>query len=246
MITEQLKPTNIIRKCLFLLAVCCLHDAIAKPDFEGISLGGTRIVINEKEKSHSFPVKNNTLNNYIIKSDVFFIDENGFSSNKKIDCFFVEPPIDRIDSEEIKYINIINDCEGVLADDVESIFYLRVRFVPEKIDNRNIIVNALNYNIKLLYRPKGVGHSEATFKVKKEDDILYIDNASKFNLNIADILVNNNLSVKPNNEMLIIKPLSIYPIVIKGVNNKVEKITVKYIDSFGYEQSKEQVIHENN
>lgn len=46
--------------------------------------------------------------------------------------------------------------------------------------------------------------------------------------------------------MLIIKPLSIYPIVIKGVNNKVEKITVKYIDSFGYEQSKEQVIHENN
>lgn len=246
MITEQLKPTNIIRNCLFLLAVCCLHDAIAKPDFEGISLGGTRIVINEKEKSHSFPVKNNTLNNYIIKSDVFFIDENGFSSNKKVDCFFVEPPIDRIDGEEIKYINIINDCAGVLPDDVESIFYLRVRFVPEKIDNSNIIVNSLNYNVKLLYRPKGTENAEITFKVKKEGGVLYLDNTSKFNLNVANILVNDNFSVKPKNEMLIIKPLSVYPIVIKMANTKVEKITLKYIDSFGYEQSKEQIIHENN
>ncbi|MFH0134566.1 molecular chaperone [Variovorax sp. VaC1] len=124
------------------------------PAGAGVMLGGTRVILGEKDREASIPVKNTGTSPYVVQT---WIDA-GEGKNKT--PLLVTPPLSRLDPGMENILRIMR-VAGELPADRESVFWLNVKEIPEKSNEENVLQIAVRSRIKLFYRPsKLVGKSD--------------------------------------------------------------------------------------
>lgn len=122
----------------------------------GVMLGGTRVILGEKDREASIPVKNTGTSPYVVQA---WIDA-GEGKNKT--PLLVTPPLSRLDPGMENILRIMR-LAGELPADRESVFWLNVKEIPERSKEENVLQIAVRSRIKLFYRPaKLPGKSEET------------------------------------------------------------------------------------
>ncbi|MGJ7545758.1 fimbrial biogenesis chaperone [Variovorax sp. LT1R16] len=116
------------------------------PAGAGVTLGGTRVILGEKDREASIPVKNTGTSPYVIQA---WIDA-GEGRNKT--PLLVTPPLSRLDPGMENILRILR-VAGELPADRESVFWLNVKEIPEKSAEENVLQIAVRSRIKLFYRP---------------------------------------------------------------------------------------------
>lgn len=116
------------------------------PAYAGITLSGTRVILGEKDREASIPVKNTSTSPYVVQT---WIDA-GEGNNKT--PLLVTPPLSRLDPGRENILRIMR-VAGDLPADRESVFWLNVKEIPERSKDENVLQIAVRSRIKLFYRP---------------------------------------------------------------------------------------------
>lgn len=116
------------------------------PAGAGITLSGTRVILGEKDREASIPVKNTSTSPYVVQT---WIDA-GEGHNKT--PLLVTPPLSRLDPGMENILRIMR-VAGDLPADRESVFWLNVKEIPERSKDENVLQIAVRSRIKLFYRP---------------------------------------------------------------------------------------------
>jgi fimbrial chaperone protein len=126
-----------------VLAVCTLAVNAS------VMLGGTRVILGEKDRQASIPLKNTGSSPYVVQTWV----DAGEGKNKT--PLLVTPPLSRLDPGAENILRIVR-ISGDLPSDRESAFWLNVKEIPEKSDQPNVLQIAVRTRIKIFYRPAGL------------------------------------------------------------------------------------------
>ncbi len=137
---------NRIRWTLGIVAMLCLQW----PAAAGVMLGGTRVILGEKDREASIPVKNTGTSPYVVQA---WIDA-GEGKNKT--PMLVTPPLSRLDPGMENILRIMR-VAGELPADRETVFWLNVKEIPERSKDENVLQIAVRSRIKLFYRPASLG-----------------------------------------------------------------------------------------
>lgn len=116
------------------------------PAGAGVMLGGTRVILGEKDREASISVKNTGTSPYVVQA---WIDA-GEGKNKT--PLLVTPPLSRLDPGMENILRILR-VGGELPADRESVFWLNVKEIPERSAEENVLQIAVRSRIKLFYRP---------------------------------------------------------------------------------------------
>lgn len=127
------------------------------PAAAGVLLGGTRVILQEKDREASIPMKNTGNAPYVVQA---WIDA-GEGRNKT--PLLVTPPLSRLDPGMENILRIVRAGTG-LPTDRESVFWLNVKEIPEKPSEDNVLQIAVRTRIKLFYRPTGLPGNAAGAK----------------------------------------------------------------------------------
>lgn len=119
------------------------------PASAGVVLGGTRVILGERDREASIPAKNNGTSPYVVQA---WIDA-GEGKNKT--PLLVTPPLSRLDPGKENILRIMR-VSGELPADRESVFWLNVKEIPEKAQEENVLQIAVRSRIKLFYRPSNL------------------------------------------------------------------------------------------
>ncbi|CAA2108766.1 fimbrial biogenesis chaperone [Variovorax paradoxus] len=123
--------------------------ALQWPAGAGVMLGGTRVILGEKDREASIPVKNTGVSPYVVQA---WIDA-GEGQNKT--PLLVTPPLSRLDPGMENILRIMRTA-GDLPADRESVFWLNVKEIPERSKEENVLQIAVRSRIKVFYRPSGL------------------------------------------------------------------------------------------
>lgn len=117
------------------------------PASAGVMLGGTRVILGEKDREASISVKNTGTSPYVVQT---WIDAGEGNTKTPL---LVTPPLSRLDPGMENILRIMRVGGGLPADR-ESVFRLNVKEIPEKADTKeNTLQIAVRTRIKLFYRP---------------------------------------------------------------------------------------------
>jgi len=160
-----------------------------------VMLGGTRVIMNEKDRQASIPLKNTGTSPYVVQT---WIDA-GEGKNKV--PLLVTPPLSRLDPGAENILRIVR-ISGDLASDRETVFWLNVKEIPEKSDQPNVLQVAVRTRIKVFYRPAGLAakpeqaSSQVTLSVVPGPDgkgaALRVNNPSAYNLTFTGFKINGS------------------------------------------------------
>ncbi len=131
----------------------------AMPAHANVTLGGTRVILAERDREASIPVKNNGLASYVIQAWM----DAGEGQNKT--PFTVTPPLSRLDPGKENILRILR-VSAELPGDRESVFWLNVKEIPEKSNQENVLQIAIRTRIKLFYRPSALPGSPAESRTR--------------------------------------------------------------------------------
>ncbi|WP_211461978.1 fimbrial biogenesis chaperone [Collimonas silvisoli] len=172
-----------------VLAICALAANA------GVMLGGTRVILGEKDRQASIPLKNHDTSPYVVQTWV----DAGEGKNKT--PLLVTPPLSRLDPGAENILRIVR-ISGDLPSDRESVFWLNVKEIPEKSDQPNVLQIAVRTRIKIFYRPAGLAgkpeeaHSLITLAVVPGEDgkgaALRVSNPSAYNVTFPGFKINNS------------------------------------------------------
>lgn len=164
------------------------------PASAGVLLGGTRVILGEKDREASIPVKNTGTSPYVVQT---WIDA-GEGNNKT--PLLVTPPLSRLDPGMENILRIMRVGGGLPADR-ESVFRLNVKEIPEKADTKeNTLQIAVRTRIKLFYRPSSLpgkpsdARTHLKWVVSAGEDgrgaVLRIGNDSAYHVTFTGLTVN--------------------------------------------------------
>lgn len=146
----------------------------------GVIVEGTRMIYDENRKENSIVVRNNSDGPSFIKS---WIDSNVISGKENIANkapFELIPSLYKLEAGGQYAIKVTHKGQN-LPIDRESLFWINIKSVPEKINiQKNALVVSLIQRLKLFYRP---------FGIKEPTEMDY--NQLKFSIERNKILVNN-------------------------------------------------------
>ncbi|MDB5766004.1 MAG: Fimbrial chaperone protein [Collimonas fungivorans] len=161
----------------------------------GVMLGGTRVILGEKDRQASIPLKNTGTAPYVVQT---WIDA-GEGKNKT--PLLVTPPLARMDPGAENILRIVR-IAGDLPSDRESVFWLNVKEIPEKSDQQNVLQVAVRTRIKVFYRPTGLAGKPdearglVTLSVVPGEDgkgaALRVSNPSAYNITFTGFKINGN------------------------------------------------------
>lgn len=137
-----------IRWALGFVAMLCLPW----PAAAGVMLGGTRVILGEKDREASIPMKNTGASPYVVQA---WIDAGEGRTKTPM---LVTPPLSRLDPGMENILRILR-VAGELPVDRESVFWLNVKEIPERSKEENVLQIAVRSRIKLFYRPSGLAGS---------------------------------------------------------------------------------------
>ncbi|EEZ39037.1 fimbrial chaperone [Photobacterium damselae] len=213
-----------------LLALCTFSQSASA----AFVLNGTRYIYDEGRKNISFEITNQSKETYggqvwiqntsLPKSEVAFVP---------IPSFF------KVDGKQTQVVRIMKITDK-LPKDKESLFWLNVQEIPPiNKDQNNIMVIAVNTQVKLIYRPtlliKGRENAEAKMTLKKVGDSYALNNPTPYYFAVTALKVNGKaikLSTTLGNELGMIAPQS--SILLKGIKlMPSSKVEIEAIDDYG-------------
>lgn len=160
----------------------------------GVTLGGTRVILGEKQREASIPVKNNGATPYVVQA---WIDA-GEGQNKT--PLLVTPPLSRLDPGMENILRIMR-VGSSLPTDRESVFWLNVKEIPERSKEENILQIAVRTRIKVFYRPSTLaGHAGEARQALRwvvsqapggEGAVLKVANTSAYHVTFIKLKVND-------------------------------------------------------
>ncbi|MGJ7509675.1 fimbrial biogenesis chaperone [Variovorax sp. GT1P44] len=164
------------------------------PAGAGVMLAGTRVILGEKDREASIPLKNTGTAPYVVQA---WIDA-GEGMNKT--PLFVTPPLSRLDPGMENILRIMR-AGGSLPTDRESVFWLNVKEIPEKSREENVLQIAVRTRIKIFYRPSDLSGQpgEARAKLKwavsangsRHGAVLKVANTSAYHVTFTALKVND-------------------------------------------------------
>lgn len=158
--------------CLFLVATC-------GNVWSAITVDRTRVVFDANKKTESIIITNKDLTKPYL-AQAWLEDEQ--RKKMVVDSpLIITPPVTRVEPNEKKIFRIVKTPMAKnLSKDRESLFYLNVREVPPKNNDRNVLQVALQTSMKLIYRPDEISLKHGDFK---GDQIKLVRIQGGFNIN---------------------------------------------------------------
>lgn len=154
-----------------------------------VQLSGTRVIMNEKDRSVSVYAKNLTAAPFVVQA---WIDGQAEEMETP---FFITPPLSRFDGQAERSLSISRVGQGKLPGDRESYYWVNVLEIPQKVEGtQNSLTLATRTRIKLFYRPTAIlelprGPEQVKWTLAREGKSCSIDiqNGSAYNMNFARI-----------------------------------------------------------
>lgn len=217
-------------KILILLMLCTFsHSA-----FAAFILNGTRFIYEEGRKNISIEISNESKETYggqvwvenvlIPKDDVAFVP---------MPSFF------KVDGGKKQVVRIIKVSDK-LPQDKESIFWLNVQEIPPvNKDKNNVMVVAVNTQVKLIYRPISIAkkreNAEAKMELVKEGKYYRLNNPTPYYFAITELKVDGKtikLEKELSHKLGMVSPKS--SILLSDIKLLPTSIVViKAIDDYG-------------
>jgi len=227
-----------IKKCpLFIIILILLGSVLfllTQFAYAGVSLGQTRIVYHQKNKSQTVQVINDSDTLYLAQSTVMAALSE---PNETASSFAVTPPLTRIEPRSETQLKLLPKSLGTLPTDRESLFFFAVQFIPEgKRPTENASTSHINLMtkiiLKLIYRPATVTSDPesvaSTLKVKSTNTGIEFENPSAHYLTLVNLRFDGQpyaTTVAP-----MIAPMSTLQL---DVNHKAKTMTWQVINDFG-------------
>ena len=212
------------------------------PAAAGVLLGGTRVILQEKDREASIPMKNTGNAPYVVQA---WIDA-GEGKNKT--PLVVTPPLSRLDPGMENILRIIR-AGGGFPTDRESVFWLNVKEIPEKSNEENVLQIAVRTRIKLFYRPTGLPGNAAEAKGRLEwavdsgeggqGAVLKVANPTPWHVTLTSLNVNGGQQVI-NANMLAPYGESSYPLTSVKSPQAIE-VRFSTLNDYGAETPEEMV-----
>lgn len=127
-----------------------------------VQVGATRVIFQETNREASLPIKNGDSHPYVVQAWV----DAGEGRNDT--PFLLVPPLSRLDPSVENVLRVMRVSDE-LPQDRESVFWINVKEIPEKVQQDNVLQLAIRTRIKLFYRPlklAGSGAVEARKELK--------------------------------------------------------------------------------
>lgn len=202
--------------------------------YAGVSLGQTRIVYHQKNKSQTIQVLNDSDTLYLAQSTVM----SALSEpNKTASSFAIIPPLTRIEPRSETQLKLLPKSLGTLPTDRESLFFFAVQFIPEsKRSTENVSTSNINVMtkiiLKLIYRPTAVTSDPEsvapTLKIKSTNTGVKLENPSAHYLTLVNLRFDGQPYVTTVAPM--VAPMSTLQL---EVNHKAKTMTWQVLNDFG-------------
>lgn len=179
--------------------------------FATVQLGANRLIYDAKKSDVNMVLKNSEDRAYLIQS---WVDAKGNSQleNSKLP-FVISPPLFKMQPKSENVVQVIYPDNG-LPVDRESLVWLNIKVIPsmtlEEQKQKNKVVVAVNYRVKLFFRPDGLmgSSSDAVSKLhwkKTGSDKVTAINDSAYYVTMNKIVFNGKsepISVATNNSLV--------------------------------------------
>ncbi len=140
----------VVRRSLraaLLMLFCASADA-------AVQLGATRLIFLESNHEAALAIKNEGDRPYVVQAWV----DDGEGRTKT--PFLLVPPLSRLDPNVENMLRVMRVLDD-LPQDRESVFWINVKEIPEKVQQDNVLQLAIRTRIKLFYRPAALGGNRA-------------------------------------------------------------------------------------
>lgn len=214
-----------MKKILFAVNFYLLFSGIINAQSVKIPYLNTQRIITSDNKVNLI-ISNPDVRPWLFHSwgQIYHLQDNDNSVIKG----FVFPEIARLSkNSDFKLSLTIPD-----SNDVESLYWLNIRFIPEKMTGDNLMTLPVHYKIKVFYRPPLLSsrHPEpCLLEWKNEAGITSVINKSSFYFSLVDIEYDNFLIHFPADEVLAPGKVKEFKVSDKAGTLK----SFKYIDDKG-------------
>lgn len=176
---------------LFPVLLAATFSFMSISSHAGVTLSGTRMVYDGKQKESSITVNNPDKTPYLIQS---WITDSG--KEQAATEFVITPPLFRLDGDRKNALRVVL-TKDTLAQDRETLYWLNVKAIPASDPNaKDSLLISINSRIKLFYRPAALKDSDAenaykeiTFSVQGNQ--LTAKNPTPFYINLSELKVGN-------------------------------------------------------
>ncbi|HHQ4784232.1 TPA: fimbrial biogenesis chaperone [Aeromonas veronii] len=178
------------RSILFLILLIISIDSVCA----GLLADTTRVIFSEGEKNKSITIMN--VNDYPVLSQVW-VDNGEGDPNSKLAPFIVLPPVFRLEPNKRANVVLVYNHDPLPADR-ESIFWINLYEVPplsRESKDKDYLRLAMNTQMKLFYRPRGVSGDSSSapsmlsFKLIYSEDngevYILCDNPTPYHVSLA-------------------------------------------------------------
>ncbi len=174
------------------------------------TLGGTRVVFQERRHEASITITNTTASPYVIQAWIDSGDDKSRMTSKPE--LFVSPPLFRLDGGKENVLRIIRGT-GALPSDRETVFWLNAKEIPVETHDESALQIAIRSRIKVFYRPEGIEGSSSDAPAKLRwtlerhsnaiNPLLHIHNSSAFHVTFSSLTVDDGVrQVEVNANMI--------------------------------------------
>ncbi len=207
-----------------------------------VSLSGTRVILGEKEREASIPMRNTGGSPYVIQA---WVDAGEGLTDVPL---LVTPPLSRLDPGKENILRILR-MPGELPRDRESVYWLNVKEIPEKTQEENVLQIAVRTRIKLFYRPAALSGQPADARTQlrwsvaagaqDQGAVLKIRNPTAYHVTFTGLTVNAGQQVI---RAVMVAPLaeSSFPLDAMKTPQPIE-IRFTTINDYGGETPEERV-----
>ncbi|WP_330982159.1 MULTISPECIES: molecular chaperone [Enterobacterales] len=202
----------------------------------GISVGGTRLIYNEKNREETIRINNMDENSpWLIQS---WVDNNGLKDDQKPDVkppFLTSPPLFRLNGGTEYELRVLR-TGGNLPKDRESIFWLNIKSIPAKPKNngsQNLLQFAVRTRIKLFFRPAALtgesGEESQKLTFSRKGNQLRVDNPTGYFMTFSQLTLGGQ-AIDTTDVIVPPRGFAVYN-VPKNVQSKA--VTWKVINDYG-------------
>ncbi|EJL3978042.1 fimbria/pilus periplasmic chaperone [Salmonella enterica subsp. enterica serovar Braenderup] len=199
-----------------------------------VNVDRTRIIMNATEKTVAITLNNDDKSTPFLAQS-WVTDADGV----RTDALIALPPLQRIDAGQKSQVRI-TQVRGVterLPQDRETLFWFNVRGVPPKPGEDNVLQLAMQSQLKLFYRPKGIIRSsndrpERKLTAERTAGHLTLKNPTPYYITVAWLGADRSRRLSGFSEGVMVPPLGSLPLQAV-LPADTRQLWVGYIDDYG-------------
>ncbi|WP_409310595.1 molecular chaperone [Pectobacterium sp. B1J-3] len=209
--------------------------------YSAISLDRTRVIFNDDEQSATVTLKNENAENPFLAQS-WLTDEN---RNKTTSPLMVLPPLQRIEAKGYSLIRLVKTSQiSQLPKDRESLFYLNVREIPPKSEKANVLQIAIQSEIKVFFRPRGITPDkndiwQKKLRIRKMAKSFIVENPTPYYITVSNILKQSKKTRTVPDNLLDGKAFMVSPRstnTIRVLDGSVNTFSLYYVNDYGGHQ----------